>query len=250
MNEDLMTTGFTGGDAATGPTAGYDPVMKFRRKLKDKKKEEKKGYHVMPDGTMMPGKTHKEEKDHEVSMAQAQLKKAEKNIKTLKKKLGNKEKNIPAWVQAKITDTEHNTDAAAGYTAESRENPTAPSRLFQYKVNIPEVGETIVFANSPAELRQKLRLLINPRYRGDISIERIFPGDAGKFFMDKRQKALRNVREQNDKQMQMQMTQQQIANEKKKVQLKQKEMQTQLQKKIQSLKLKARTGGAQQTVDK
>lgn len=245
-----MTTGFTGGDTATGPTAGYDPVMKFRRKLKDKKKEEKKGYHVMPDGTMMPGKTHKEEKDHEVSMAQAQLNKSAENIKKLKKKLGNKEKNIPAWVQAKITDTEHNTDAAAGYTTESRENPAMPSRLFQYKVSIPEVGDTIIFANSPAELSQKMRLLINPRYRGDVKIERIFPGEAGKFYMDKRQKALRNVREQDDKQLQMQMTQQQIANEKKKVQMKQKEMQMQLQKKIQSLKLKQRTGGAQQTVDK
>jgi hypothetical protein len=61
----------------------------------------------------------KSEPDHEVSMAQAQLDKSQKNITTLKKKLGKKEKNIPAWVQAKITDTEHNTDAAAGYTKES-----------------------------------------------------------------------------------------------------------------------------------
>ena len=119
-----MTTGFTGGDAATGPTAGYDPVMKFRGKLK--KKDAKK--------LVAPGN-----------------------------KLG-----------------------------ESRENPSMPSRLFQYKVNIPEVGETIVYASSPAELTQKLRLLINPRYRGDISIERIMPGEAGKFFMDKRMKHLRN----------------------------------------------------------
>ena len=252
MNEDLMTTGFTGGDAATGPTAGYDPVMKFRRKVKDKKKEEKKGYHVMPDGTMMPGKTHKEEKDHEVSMAQAQLDKSAENIKKLKKKLGNKEKNIPAWVQAKITDTEHNTDAAAGYRTESKLVPTHTPRTnaFQYKVTIPEIGETIIFATSPAELARKLRMIIAPQHRAMIKIERIFPGGAGKFYMDKRQKALRNVREQDEKQMQMQMTQQQIANEKKKVQLKQKEMQTQLQKKIQSLKLKARTGGAQQTVDR
>ena len=182
MNEEMMTTGFTGGDAATGPTAGYDPVMKFRGKLK--KKDAKK--------LVAPGN-----------------------------KLG-----------------------------ESRENPTMPSRLFQYKVSIPEVGDTIIFANSPAELAQKMRLLINPRYRGDIKIERIFPGEAGKFFMDKRQKALRNVAENADKQMQMQMTQQQIANEKKKVNMKMKEMQMQLQKKIQSLKLKARTGGAQQTVDR
>jgi hypothetical protein len=60
-------------------------------------------------------KMAKEEKDHEVSMAQSQLSSAEKDIKALKKKLGKKEKNIPAWMQAKITDTEHNMDAAAGY---------------------------------------------------------------------------------------------------------------------------------------
>lgn len=241
MKEEMMTTGFTGGDAATGPTAGYDPVMKFRRKLK-KTKEDKK--------LVAPGNKIGEEKDHEVSMAQAQLKKAEKNIKTLKKKLGNKEKNIPAWVQAKITDTEHNTDAAAGYTTESRENPTMPSRLFQYKVSIPEVGDTIIFANSPAELTQKMRLLINPRYRGDIKIERIFPGEAGKFYMDKRQKALRNVREQDDKQLQMQMTQQQIGLEQKKSNAKIAQIKKELQKKTAALKQKARVGGAQQTVDR
>ncbi|AOO10467.1 hypothetical protein RW03080701_098 [Synechococcus phage S-RIM8] len=57
----------------------------------------------------------KEEKDHEVSMAQSQLSSVEKDVKALKKKLGKKEKNLPAWMQAKITDTEHNMDAAAGY---------------------------------------------------------------------------------------------------------------------------------------
>ena len=56
-----------------------------------------------------------ESKDHEVAMAQSQLSSAEKDIKALKKKLGKKEKDIPAWMQAKITDTEHNMDAAAGY---------------------------------------------------------------------------------------------------------------------------------------
>ena len=90
-----MTTGFTGADAATGPTAGHDPVMKFRKKLK-KSKEDKK--------LVMPGN-----------------------------KLG-----------------------------ESRENPSMPSRLFQYKVNIPEVGETIVYASSPAELTQNFVFLSIP----------------------------------------------------------------------------------------
>ena len=119
------TGGFGGDAAATGPNAGYDPVLKFRNKLK-KSKEDKK--------LVAPGN-----------------------------KLG-----------------------------ESKENPTMPSRLFQYKVTIPEVGETVIYASSPAELAQKMRLLINPRYRGDIKIERIMPGEAAKFFMDKRMKHLRN----------------------------------------------------------
>ena len=62
------------------------------------------------------------EGDHEVSMAQSQLKKSEKNIAKLRKALGKKERNIPAWVQAKITDTEHNTDAAAGYMDEANKS--------------------------------------------------------------------------------------------------------------------------------
>ena len=119
------TGGFSGSAAATGPNAGYDPVLNFRKKLK-KSKEDKK--------LVMPGN-----------------------------KLG-----------------------------ESRENPSMPSRLLQYKVSIPEVGETVIYASSPAELAQKMRLLINPRYRGDVKIERIMPGEAAKFFMDKRMKHLRN----------------------------------------------------------
>ena len=82
--------------------------------------------------------------------------------------------------------------------AESRENPQHPSRLFQYKVNVPEVGETIVFASSPAELRMKLRMAIMPKYRSGINIERIMPGGAAKFFMDKRMKHMRNVQEENE----------------------------------------------------
>ena len=93
MKEEMMTTGFTGADAAEGPTAGYDPVMKFRKKVK-KSKDDKK--------LVMPGN-----------------------------KIG-----------------------------ESKENPKSPSRLFQYKVRIPEVGETVIYASSPAELQRKLRMVI------------------------------------------------------------------------------------------
>ena len=171
------TGGFGGDAAATGPNAGYDPVMKFRGKIK--KKDAKK--------LVAPGN-----------------------------KLG-----------------------------ESRENPKVPSRLFQYKVTIPEVGETVIYASSPAELQRKLRMVIMPAHRGDISIERMMPAAAGKFFMNKRMNHMRNVQEQNDQQMKQQMAQQKIAIEKKKIMMKKQELQKQLQLKTQQLKKQARAGAEQ-----
>ena len=186
----MMTTGFTGGDTATGPTAGFDPVLKMRAKRKALK------------GLVAPGN-----------------------------KLSDGKKKVKESVTAV--------------------NKLAPkSSLFQYKVSLPEIGSTVVYASNPAELRQKLRLLINYRYRGDITIERILPGDAGKFFMDKRQKHLKNVKEQADQQMKQQMTRQQIGLEKTKSNQKIVQIRKELQKKTASLMKKQRAGGAQATVDK
>lgn len=79
------------------------------------------GFMIDREGMLRKENGHTQEsevseaKDHEVAMAQSQLDSAAKNIKSLKKKLGKKEKDIPAWMQAKITDTAHNMDAASGY---------------------------------------------------------------------------------------------------------------------------------------
>ena len=79
--------------------------------------------------------------DHEVAMAQSQLKKSAANIAKLRKALGKKEKDIPAWMQAKITDTAHDTDAAAGYVdkmdqefiAEKRDGKSAKSKGYSLR---------------------------------------------------------------------------------------------------------------------
>ena len=139
----------------------------------DKKcKKIPKGWHVMPTGYIMRDSEHKDEKeetkkkngngangngngngesnggsdgggvseskDHEVAMAQSQLKKSAENIKKLRKALGKKEKDLPAWMQAKITDTEHNTDAAAGYMdeeviAEKRDGKSAKDKGYSLR---------------------------------------------------------------------------------------------------------------------
>ena len=336
MNEEMMTTGFTGGDTATGPTAGYDPVLKMRAKLKDlkglvapgnklstsnKKKVKKEDYQYEakvdkklpeykratardkrygnPHGSHELGggirkdrradheakrglkkedkydrykrmirhkqdkygkggpvgadydtskdphyqkqKAQKREKiqkivnkskDDEAIAPSPQEIQVHKKISMLQQKLAQLRKktvNQASKGAAAATDQEATQESIAyKYVSSINEkrktkvnlNPTTkdtkgegkfvnkynprylsytesvvdrcpPNKLFQYKVKLPEVGETVVYANSPAELMQKLRLLINPRFRGGIEIDRIFPHDAYKFFTDKRTKALR-----------------------------------------------------------
>ena len=352
MNEEMMTTGFTGGDTATGPTAGYDPVMKMRAKLKDLKglvapgnklstsnkkkikeaaplaavaakvagkvaakkavgsavgkaavrggikvggksggkfvkkaatnivqnkvekkvnqalgnqqqnedkydrykrmirhKQDKYGkggpvgadYDTSKDPHYQKQKDQKREKiqkivnkskvDEAIAPSPQEIQ-VHKKISMLQQKLAQLRKktvNQASKGAAAATDQEATQESTAyKYVSSINEkrktkvnlNPTTkdtkgegkfvnkynprylsytesvvdrcpPNKLFQYKVKLPEVGETVVYANSPAELMQKLRLLINPRFRGGIEIDRIFPHDAYKFFTDKRTKALR-----------------------------------------------------------
>ncbi len=178
--------GFSGSATATGPNAGFDPILGFKKKIQRRKK-----------------KKMKEENE--------------------------------------------------------RLTPYGRSKLFQYKVSVPGVGDTVVYANSPAELHQKMRLIINPRYRGDVKIERIMPAKAAEFFMDKRMKHMKNVepqsaaqankrlyaKEELEQKFKQAQSQQKIAIEKKKIQLKKQQLQKQLQMKTQSLKKQARSGAEQ-----
>lgn len=289
MNEEMMTTGFTGGDAATGPTAGFDPVLgKFRRKLKKRRSKEEKKL-VMPgnklsEADMTGAPSIKDAKPIKstpvknypglgIAPTIAGLKKASKGGKIKKEETkisesststskppdplkgvmtGDPEiKGAPNKVSktsAKLSKNnekkpEKILDKPENKIKESRENPTFPSRLFQYKVSIPEVGETIIYANSLAELTQKMRLLVNPRYRGDIKIERIMPGKAAQFFMDKRMKHMKNIKEEESKDAKEQADDK-IRAAKKKVLLRKQEMQKQLATKTRQLKRAAAAGQA------
>lgn len=116
-----------------------------------------------------------EEKDHEVSMAQSQLDKSAKNIKDLKKKLGTKEKNIPAWVQAKITDTEHNTDAAAGYTKKEEVEMQEAVRLPAEFGHIMAV--VVMWRGKSYHIRMFFPQAKMPtKKEAQLEIEKVYPG--------------------------------------------------------------------------
>tara|TARA_B100001996_G_scaffold382864_1_gene376021 strand:+ start:507 stop:1376 length:870 start_codon:yes stop_codon:yes gene_type:complete len=188
------TGGFSGSADATGPNAGFDPKLDFRKRA------------------------NKKIKDQPFVSAYRKLRK------------NWKEGHTPNDGKVK-----------------NKVNPAMPSRLLQYKLKVPGVGETIVYASNVGELRQKMRLLINPRYRGDVEIDRVFPGEAQKFYYDKRMKAMKNIPEEfvledQDKQVKQQLAQQKVQNLKKNADLKKQEIQKTLQKKTANLKRKARVG--------
>ena len=93
-----------------------------RKKAADPGQQQKSGA-AKPTYVSTDKPVKKEEKDHEVSMAQSQLDNTIKDAKKLKSKLGKKEKDLPAWMQAKITDTEHNMDATSSYVGEEKDKP-------------------------------------------------------------------------------------------------------------------------------
>ncbi len=198
-------------------------------------------------------------KESKINLYVSEYRKKSKNKKTVKEDFKPHMMYDPKTGKGYNAETEkeHFRMKKMGYTHDKpKQVKENYSRLLQYKVTIPEVGETIIYASSPAELRQKMRLLINPRYRGDVDIERVFPGEAAKFYMDKRMKAMRNIPEETDpaadaakkaevgqkKQLAQKQVQQKIAAEKKKIALKKQEMQRALQVKITAMKRGAAGG--------
>tara|TARA_S200002703_G_scaffold160023_1_gene176142 strand:- start:2045 stop:2734 length:690 start_codon:yes stop_codon:yes gene_type:complete len=210
------TGGFSGSADAKGPNAGYDPVMKFRSKLK-KSKEDKK--------LVMPGN-----KLSEADMTGAP------SIKDAKPAKSTPVKNYPGLgIAPTIAGLKKASSGGKIKVKESVESPNQPSRLFQYKVTIPEVGETIIYASSIGELTQKMRLLVNPKYRGNINIERILPGKAAEFFQNKKLKHMRNIKEDETKDAQA-LADEKVKEERKKAMLKQQQIKKRLQIKTQQIK--------------
>ena len=306
MNEEMMTAGtggFSGSAAATGPNAGYDPVMKFRSKVKSKKDkklvmpgnelkaEDNRSYQEKLNDVVLEKKLERinklKEQGYEISEEQIDelfgaVSKIAKGVmggmkggggivgglkggaaairpqpgvnlaqkfdasgkSRFQRGIGEfAPKSVPAAntanpspAQAKpnpmqanrpgfdgkgISNT--NTSALSGKTGSSsggvlgaaasvlkraanrrkglsamKEAAAAPQDqpvgLYQYKVTVPEMGTTIIYASSPAELMIKFRMLFNPRFIKQIKIERISPHKAGELFYVKRLKHLRNIK--------------------------------------------------------
>lgn len=64
----------------------------------------------------------KDEEDHEVSMIRAQLHSIMKSCQSLMKHMQGDERNVEAWIQAKITQAEGMLQSAANYIDSGESN--------------------------------------------------------------------------------------------------------------------------------
>ena len=86
---------------------------KIAAKAEKKYGSEEKGKKVAAAAMWKNIKRIKEGEDHEVSMAKNSLESIMKSVADLMQKLGNKERNIPGWIQDHISNAENFIDQAA-----------------------------------------------------------------------------------------------------------------------------------------
>ena len=157
INEDAPTMsagngGFSGSAAATGPVAGFDPILgdnkkPKKRKFKRKEVKEEKGRHPRDQ--------------KELDRARAYIKKHPK--------FGLKDKK------------DVKEDAADRY---------GKSNYLPFLVCYDGAEQYVLYGKSPAEIKIQLRKIYRPENHKKIRVKRLYPNEVIKFYWNKRQAAL------------------------------------------------------------
>ena len=159
INEDAPTMsagngGFSGSAAATGPVAGFDPILgdnkkPKKRKFKRKEVKEEKGRHPRDQ--------------KELDRAQAYIKKHPK--------FGLKDKKD---------------------VKEGREERSGKDSYLPFKVCYDDAEPYVLYGRSVAEIKIQLRKIYRPEVHKKIYVKRLYPNEVIKMYYDLRQKALTN----------------------------------------------------------
>ena len=157
INEDAPTMsagngGFSGSAAATGPVAGFDPILgdnkkPKKRKFKRKEVKEEKGRHPRDQ--------------KELDRAKAYIKKHPK--------FGLKDKK------------DVKEDAADRY---------GKSNYLPFLVSYDGAEQYVLYGKSPAEIKIQLRKIYRPENHNKIKVKRLYPNEVIQWYWKKRQHAL------------------------------------------------------------
>ena len=165
INEDAPTMsagngGFSGSAAATGPVAGFDPLLGSNKKVKRRKYGTKKD--VKEDKAKSDwNKIRKDRGDQkEFERAQAYIKKHPK--------FGLKKKDVKE-------------DAADRY---------GKSNYLPFLVSYDGAEQYVLYGKSPAEIKIQLRKIYRPENHNKIKVKRLYPNEVIQWYWKKRQRAL------------------------------------------------------------
>jgi hypothetical protein len=156
INEDAPTMsagngGFSGSAAATGPVAGFDPLLGNKkvkkRKFKRKEVKEEKGRHPRDQ--------------KELDRAQAYIKKHPK--------FGLKDKK------------DVKEDASDRY---------GKSNYLPFLISYDGAEAYVLYGKSPAEIKIQLRKIYRPENHNKIKVKRLYPNEVIQWYWKKRQHAL------------------------------------------------------------
>ena len=167
INEDAPTMsagngGFSGSAAATGPVAGFDPLLGSNKKVKRRKYGTKKD--VKEDKAKSDwNKIRKDRGDQkEFERAQAYIKK--------NPKFGLKKKDVK----------------------EGREERSGKDNYLPFKVCYDDAEPYVLYGRSVAEIKIQLRKIYRPENHKKIYVKRLYPNEVIKLYYDLRQRALTN----------------------------------------------------------
>ena len=190
INEDAPTMsagngGFTGSAAATGPNAGFDPLLGSkkvkRRKYGTKKIKEEvlderlggKGYSKKATG----GGGDWEDSDR-----------GEGN--KAKRRAGQKVKvKSPTYI-AHVKNKNVKEGLVVGHVTPKSEKEN--DKYLPFKICYDGAQEYVLYGKSEADIKIQLRKIYRPENHKKIYVKRLYPNQVIKFYYDARMKALHN----------------------------------------------------------
>ena len=124
-----------------------------------------------------------ESEDHEVSMAQNQLDSIIKHATELKKKMGEEEKQIPAWIQDHITNSENYISQANSNYHEYGDSNEGINEAKKYDIGSGYMGNGLTIWNRAEEEHGDYKIIAHISPDGKLSIrDKQLPNDLKKMF--------------------------------------------------------------------
>ena len=188
INEDAPTMsagngGFSGSAAATGPVAGFDPILGDNKKPKKRKFKRKE---VKEEKKYPYGKATK--KNPRGKRDQAELDRAQDYIK--KNPNFGRERSKKDQAELDRAQSYIKKHPKFGLKKEDASDRYGKSNYLPWLVSYDGAEQYVLYGKSPAEIKIQLRKIYRPENHNKIKVKRLYPNEVIQWYWKKRQHAL------------------------------------------------------------